>query len=129
VTEEERPNGPAAAIISDALWHRRFGGDPAVVGRTVTLNNAPVTIVGVLPEDFDFASVFSPGARVDLFIPAPLDTMKDWGNTLALVGRLKPPSRRKQPRRSSTRWGRGSRSCNRRWMAGRTRRSRRSRRT
>jgi predicted permease len=90
VTEEERPNGPAAAIISDALWHRRFGGDPAVVGRTVTLNNAPVTIVGVLPEDFDFASVFSPGARVDLFIPAPLDTMKDWGNTLALVGRLKP---------------------------------------
>jgi len=90
VPEEERPNGRAAAIISDALWHRRFGGDPAVVGRTVTLNNAPITIVGVLPEDFDFASVFSPGARVDLFMPAPLDTMKDWGNTLALVGRLKP---------------------------------------
>ena len=90
VPEEVRPNGRAAAIISDALWHRRFGGDPAVVGRTVTLNNAPITIVGVLPEDFDFASVFSPGARVDLFMPAPLDTMKDWGNTLALVGRLKP---------------------------------------
>ena len=90
VPEEERPNGRAAAIISDALWHRRFGGDPAVVGRSVTLNNAPITIVGVLPEDFDFASVFSPGARVDLFMPAPLDTMKDWGNTLALVGRLKP---------------------------------------
>ena len=88
--EEERPNGPAAALISDALWRRRFGGDPAIVGRAVTINNTPVTIVGVMPEDFDFGSVFSPGARVDLFMPAPLETMKDWGNTLALVGRLKP---------------------------------------
>ena len=90
VPEEERPNGPAAALISDALWRRRFGTDPAIVGRTVTLNNAPVTIVGVLASDFDFGSVFSPGARVDLFVPAPLDVMKDWGNTMALVGRLKP---------------------------------------
>src|SRR4029079_15596756 len=88
--EEERQNGPAAALISDALWRRRFGSDPAIVGRAVTINNTPVTIVGVLPEDFDFGSVFSPGARVDLFMPAPLETMKDWGNTLDLVGRLTP---------------------------------------
>ena len=81
---------PSAALLTHGLWRRRFGGDPSVVGTAVTINNAPVTIVGVLPATFDFASVFTPGTRVDLFVPANLDTMRPWGNTLAIVGRLKP---------------------------------------
>src|SRR6185437_10736426 len=48
------------------------------------------TIVGVLPDTFDFGSVFSPGARVDLFTPYIMDDFRDDGNDLALVGRLKP---------------------------------------
>jgi hypothetical protein len=55
------------------------------------LNNHPVTVVGVLPESFDFASVFAPGIPVDVFIPWPLaDPRKPSGNTLKVVGRLKP---------------------------------------
>jgi len=44
----------------------------------------------VLPQTFDFGSVFSPGSKVDTYGPVILDDMEDWGNTLALVGRLKP---------------------------------------
>jgi predicted permease len=47
-------------------------------------------VIGVLPDTFDFGAVFSPGTRVDLFTPAILGDMEDWGNTMALVGRLKP---------------------------------------
>ena len=43
-----------------------------MVGRKLTLNNQPVTVVGVLPASFDFASVFAPGTSVDIFIPWPL---------------------------------------------------------
>jgi predicted permease len=47
-------------------------------------------VVGVLPAAFDFGAVFSPGVTIDIYIPAVLKDMRDWGNTLALVGRLKP---------------------------------------
>ncbi len=88
--EESRLGGPRAALISHALWERRFSSDPAAVGRTVSLNDQAVTIVGVMPREFDFGSVFSPGTRVDLFTPLLLDEVKNWGNTLAVLGRLKP---------------------------------------
>jgi predicted permease len=50
------------AIISDALWRRRFGADPSIVGRKVTLDAVPVTIVGVLPPGFRYPSVGYPFA-------------------------------------------------------------------
>jgi predicted permease len=89
--EECRWNGPQAVLLSHHLWERRFASDPGVVGRTITLNDAPVTVVGVLPASFDFATVFAPGSRVDLYRPFPLSEQTNrWGNTLSLVGRLKP---------------------------------------
>ena len=82
---------PPAMLLSYSFWRRRFDADPNVVGRTLTLNNHPVTIVGVMPASFDFASVFAPGTPVDLFIPWPLnDKAKPTGNTMKIVGRLKP---------------------------------------
>jgi len=89
-TEECRRNGRPAVLLAYPFWQRQFAGDPGVVGRPINLDGKPVTVVGVLPETFDFGSVFSPGARVDMFLPAVLDDMRDWGNTLALLGRLKP---------------------------------------
>ncbi|HUK91319.1 MAG TPA: ABC transporter permease, partial [Blastocatellia bacterium] len=88
--EECQKNGRPAAILGNAFWRRQFGGDPAIVGQPIRLGDDDVTVVGVLPATFDFGSVFSPGVRMDLYIPAPLDDMRQWGNTLALVGRLKP---------------------------------------
>jgi predicted permease len=55
------------------------------------LDNQPVMVVGVLPKSFDFGSVFTPGAKIDIFVPWPLlDPAKPQGNTMRIVGRLKP---------------------------------------
>ena len=84
-------NGPKAALLSHGLWARRFGSDPGIVGRTLTINQEPVTVAGVLPASFDLASVFAPGSHFDLYFPFPLSSETNrWGNTMAIVGRLKP---------------------------------------
>jgi predicted permease len=96
-TEDETvKGGRPAALLTYYFWKTQFASDPNIVGRTITINsspaaaNGPVTIVGVLPPSFDFGAVFAPGKKVDLFVPAVMDFWKTWGNTLALVGRLKP---------------------------------------
>ena len=88
--QELAPNGPQAALITHATWQRTFAGNAAIVGQTVTLGGQPVTVVGVLPATFDFGSVFVPGTRVDMFVPANYEQMREWGNVLAVVGRLAP---------------------------------------
>jgi predicted permease len=86
-----RYSAPPAMLLSYSFWHRRFASDPNVVGQKLTLNNQPAMVVGVLPASFDFASVFAPGTPIDIFIPWPLtDKTKPAGNTMAIVGRLKP---------------------------------------
>ena len=88
--DEAKWNGPKAVLLSHSLWERRFGSDPAIVGRPLTLNDEPTTVVGVLPSSFDFASVFAPGSHIDLYFPFPMSQETNrWGNTLAIVGRLK----------------------------------------
>ena len=52
VTEEDRAGSSPVVILSHHLWQSRFGGDPAVVGRTITLDSQRYTVVGVLPADF-----------------------------------------------------------------------------
>lgn len=89
--EEARDFSVPAVILTHGLWQSRFGGDPKVIGRTVTLNEHASTVVGVLPVSFDFRSVFASQSRVDLLVPFPLNEQTDrWGNTLAIVARLKP---------------------------------------
>ena len=89
--EECADDAPQAVILTHGYWQRRFGADPNIAGRRVTLNNGPATIVGVLPADFDFSAVFVPGSRVDMLVPFPLTQTTDrYGNTLAVIARLKP---------------------------------------
>jgi predicted permease len=84
-------NGPKAVLLSHGLWTRRFGSDPGIVGHTLTIDDAPVAVAGVLPASFDLASVFAPGSHFDLYFPFPLSAETNrWGNTMAIVGRLKP---------------------------------------
>ena len=91
VEEETRDDSPLAVLLSHGLWLRRFGADPKIVGTRLTLNDRPATVIGVLPATFDFQTVFTPGQRVDMLLPFPLTEQKDrWGNTLAVLGRLKP---------------------------------------
>ena len=88
--DEHHRGGPRAALLTHRLWQRRFAADPRLVGSAITINGEPVTVAGVMPEEFDFASVFTPGTHVDMFLPADLDVMRPWGNTLSVVGRLRP---------------------------------------
>lgn len=90
-SDESRFNGPQAVMLSHALWTRRFASDPTIVGRSLLLNDQSVAVVGILPASFDFASVFAPGTRVDLFRVFPMtpETSR-FGNTMSLVGRMKP---------------------------------------
>ena len=89
-TDETMMNGRKAVLLSYFFWKRQFGGDRSIVGQTITLNNAPVLVAGVMPPSFDFGAVFAPGTKVDILVPAVMDDMRGWGNTLLIVGRLKP---------------------------------------
>ena len=90
-TEEEcRLNGPGAVILSHGLWQRRYSARADVIGRHVIVNDRPATIVGVMSPSFDFGAVFAPGTRIDVYMPAVFDVLRDWGNTMAVVARHRP---------------------------------------
>jgi hypothetical protein len=65
-------NGRRAVILSHSLWRQTFGAEPAIVGQSVNVNGSPTLVVGVLPQSFDFGSVFTPGNEVELLAPFPL---------------------------------------------------------
>ncbi len=72
VAGEDLPegSGPTVAIISYGFWRSDFAADPHVIGRTIRLDNKPVTVVGVLPRDFEFAPEGSALLWVPLHINA-----------------------------------------------------------
>jgi predicted permease len=87
---ETRWNAPKTVVLGYEFWRRRFAGDRSIVGRSVMLDGHAVTVVGVLPESFDFSATFTPGRRADIFFPFPLSPETNrQGNTLGLIGRLK----------------------------------------
>jgi len=89
--QESAWNGPKVVMLGYALWERRFNRDPTIVGTSLVINDASHTVVGVLPASFDFATIFAPGSRFDLYFPFPLSPETNrWGNTMAMIGRLKP---------------------------------------
>lgn len=89
--EECRSSAAPVTMITESLWRERFSAERSIVGRTITVNDRAVTVVGVVPSSFDYPSIFAPGTQADFFSPFPLDsTTARIGNTLAVIGRLKP---------------------------------------
>ncbi len=90
--EESVHNAPPVVLVTYPFWKRQLGGDPSIVGHAINIgdNGKPVTVVGVLPESFDFGAVFAPGSKVDVFVPYVMADYEHDGNDLALMGRLKP---------------------------------------
>jgi len=82
---DDKPGATPVAIISAAIWKRRFGGDRAVVGQHVTLNGIDTTIVGVAPPAL---AVLTGG---DIWIPIAIDSAKEirLNHVVIVVGRLK----------------------------------------
>ena len=90
---EEGPGAPFVAIISDGLWHRRFGADSHMIGRAIRLNGQPTTIVGIMPSGFKI--IFPEGSSVppemDAFVPfrTQLATDPPDQSYLRVIGRLR----------------------------------------
>ena len=82
----DKPGAPFVTVISDRLWHRRFGADAAVVGRTVQIDGETATILGVLPPALD------ENGSPDLWLPARLDQARPPTGTFGwpVSARLKP---------------------------------------
>src|SRR2546428_2637346 len=91
--EEDQPNGPNTVVLMQAFWQQYFGSDPQVLGKTVTLNSAPYTVVGVMPASFPF-----PGdAEIQMLVPLQLneigERMREGAaapRLLRIVGLIKP---------------------------------------
>jgi putative ABC transport system permease protein len=90
VAADERPGAEPVALLGQAFWRQRFGADPGLVGKTLTLDGQPTTVVGVLRDDFHF-----PSSSSEIWLPLvlhPGDPVKanPWARMLLVVGRLAP---------------------------------------
>lgn len=84
---EDTPAAPPVAVLSHALWARRFASDPRVLGQSITLDDMAYTVIGVLPESFE------PPLRVDLWLPfgrLDAELASRVYHPLGVIGRLKP---------------------------------------
>ena len=101
--EDRAPGTHAVAVLGYGLWRRRFGSDPAVVGRSITLNARPFTVIGVAPPEFTGTTR---GTVLDLYIPVMMAPSTLAGSArilenpnsgwLRLIGRLAPGATRAQ---------------------------------
>ena len=90
-SSDDRPNGSKVAILSDKLWRRRFGADPAILGRAISLDGVNYTVIGVMPNSFE--NVLTPSADVWTLLQydpsLPSFDSREWGHHLRMIGRLR----------------------------------------
>lgn len=88
--EDDVRNTPRVVVLGNALWRGRFGGDTAIVGKTITLDALPYIVVGVMPPTFE--NVLAPNAQ--LWTPLRYEVTLPWAcrdcRHLRVAGRLKP---------------------------------------
>ena len=86
--EEELPNGPRVAVISRGVWTRRFGGDPQILGKKITLSGEPYTVIGVAADNIALGLLDSP---TEVYVPFQIDPgTNDHGQNFFVLARLKP---------------------------------------
>jgi putative ABC transport system permease protein len=91
--DDTREGQPRVVVISYALWQRRFGSDPSIVGRQITLNEQPNTIIGVMPTGFEWHIQKGALAKpADIWTPFQItnDLRRRRGRFASAVARLKP---------------------------------------
>ena len=86
---EDIPGQDAYAILSHAVWQQRFGGDPAIIGRSIAIEGMSRQVIGVMPADFRF-----PSTKTQIWVPLhndPRSTYTYWaGDFMPVIGRLHP---------------------------------------
>ena len=88
--EQERPGGPPVAILSHALWVRRFGREPSIIGRGLKLGQETREVIGILPEAVSYPIGVGPPA--DLYVPyvaTAADRVDGRGFSMIVVGRIR----------------------------------------
>ncbi len=86
--EEDLPNGPRVAVISEGLWKRRFGADPNIIGKNISHSGDSYAIVGIISSKFDVREFT---LQPEVFLPFQLDpNTRDQGHYFQAAGRLKP---------------------------------------
>src|SRR5215471_9803886 len=91
LADDDRPDAPRVVVLAASLWKRRFGGEPSVVGSTITLNREPYTVAGVLPDDFYFPPFWA--HDTEIYAPlawTPARAQDRAISTLRIFARLKP---------------------------------------
>ena len=84
-TAEDSPHGGNVTVISGGLWKRKFGSDPNIIGKTISLANLPYTVVGVTSADFDTDPI------ADLWVPYQFDpNTSDQAHYFVAAGRMRP---------------------------------------
>jgi len=91
--QEDTPGHNNVAILSYALWQRRFGGNPNIIGQSINVDSNPTTVVGIMPADFSFpdpAERAGSSGHMQLWVPKGLDPQNSNSWNLTAVGRLQP---------------------------------------
>jgi putative ABC transport system permease protein len=90
LADDDRPGATRVVVLSDGLWRQRFGADPSMVGRAVTINAMPFTVIGILPPDFRHIEI-NPDRPADVFSTYRFDpaNANRGGHFIRGIGRLK----------------------------------------
>src|SRR5262245_38616424 len=96
--EDEAPGSQRVAVLGYEMWQRRYGGDANILGRTIRVNDNPVTVIGVMPPDFRLPEDLSVPQGAQLLLSARIDPANlNWGSYyLRPIARLKPGVRPEQ---------------------------------
>jgi putative ABC transport system permease protein len=88
--DEDRVGANPVVVISHSLWQRRFGADAEIINKTLTLNNRPFTVIGILPPDFQFYWPADVYVSINLMMPDRLKQERAEHGGIIVVARLKP---------------------------------------
>jgi putative ABC transport system permease protein len=109
--QEDQPNGPKAAVLSNDLWRNRFGSDASLIGKPILLGGDPYVVIGILP------ATFHSDPPADVFIPMQADPdSTNQGHYLLAAGRLKPGATLDSAKANMTVAGQQFRRANPKWM-------------
>lgn len=84
----DQPGGPGPVILSDGLWRRRFGGDPGIIGRSITLSGSDHVVAGIMPAGFE--NLTAPAADIWAPLQYAATEGRAWGHHLRMIGRTRP---------------------------------------
>jgi putative ABC transport system permease protein len=90
--EDALPGRSDVIILGHGIWEHLFGADPAIIGRTLDINNQPIRVIGVLPADFHPFHMSNPGEVPQVFRPFPIAVLEstEYNSGVTAIARLRP---------------------------------------